>query len=61
VNGHVPGEKPHPLRQDVAKWILHAWGKISKATIMSTWRHVGYIKTSDVNFYVDTNSSDRDY
>jgi hypothetical protein len=40
---NVPGEKPKPSRQDVAKWIQSAWSMISSDTIVRTWRRCEYV------------------
>jgi hypothetical protein len=56
-----PGVKPKPSRVDVANWIDESWKKITRGTILNTWRHIGFIKPKDAEYYLATSSSDSDY
>ena len=38
-----------PTRVDVSNWIDNAWKNIKDISILNTWRHIGYLKKSEMN------------
>jgi hypothetical protein len=60
VMKNAAGVKPKPSRVDVSHWIQDSWSRIKRESIMNTWRRIGYIKQSEVDFYL-ADSSDGDY